>query len=112
MKAALSDLQERIDKMNQYSLVTYLKLLGYTPTYSNEEFAIFDIPMDGPASSTLVVKNSTNRFRLTMVISHGGILDLAGLLFRAKPEDILADLAPYRLDQLMSAVAGKDKSLS
>lgn len=103
-----SGLQDQIDAMNQYSLVSYIKLLGYTPTYINEEFAIFDIPMDDAASSTLVVKNSTNRFRLTMTISHGGILDLASLLFRAKPEDILADIAPYKLDQLISADAHKD----
>jgi hypothetical protein len=107
-----SGLQDQIDAINEYSLVSYIKLLGYTPTYINEDFAIFDIPVDDAASSTLVVKNSTNRFRLTMMISNGGVLDLASLLFRAKPEEILADIAPYKLDQLMSADPKKDESLS
>jgi hypothetical protein len=111
MPSKNSGVQDQIDSINQYSLVSYIKLLGYTPTYINEEFAVFDISMDDAASSTLVVKNSTNRFRLTMTISHGGILDLASLLFRAKPEDILTDFAPYKLDLLMSSDSQKDENL-
>ena len=100
-------LQDQIDKMNQYSLLTYVKLLGYSPVFENEEHTVFDIPQDNGPSATLIINNRLNRFRFSMAITNGGILDLASLLFRAKPEDILADILPYRLDQLMSANAGK-----
>lgn len=99
-------LQQQIDKMNEYSLLTYMKLLGYTPVYETEESTVFDIPQDNGPSATLIVENKLNRFRFSMAITNGGILDLASLLFRAKPEDVLADILPYRLDQLMSVDAG------
>jgi hypothetical protein len=100
-------LQDQIDKMNQYSLLTYMEMLGYSPVFENEEHTVFDIPQDNGPSSTLIINNRLNRFRFSMAITNGGILDLASLLFRANPEDILADILPYRLDQLMSANAGK-----
>jgi len=108
MEHSTPDLQAQIDKINQYSLVAYLKLLGYTPTHISKKFTTFDIPGDS-TEATLVVNNKTNRFRLDVAMSDGGIVDFVSLLFRAKPEDILADIVPYRLDQLMSADAEKNK---
>jgi hypothetical protein len=111
MKHNNSVLQQQIDEMDQYSLVAYMKLLGFTPTFENQEFTNFVIPLDYGLGATLVINNRLNRFRFTMVISNGGILDLASLVFRAKPEDILADLVPYKLDQLMSVDTGnKDQA--
>lgn len=108
MEHSTPDLQAQIDKINQYSLVAYLKLLGYTPTHISKKFTTYDIPGDSTAA-TLVVNNKTNRFRLNVDMSDGGVVDFISLLFRAKPEDILADIVPYRLDQLMSADANKNK---
>jgi len=104
-------LQDQIDIMNQYSLLTYMKLLGYTPVHETEESTVFDIPQDNEPSVTLIVEKKNNRFRLAMSITNGGLLDLASLLFRAKPEEVLADILPYRLDQLMSTDAGQKDHL-
>ena len=103
MNTPTPDLQQQIDKMNQYSLVTYLKLLGLTPAITNNEFTIFDLPQDNTVGVKLAVNNKTNRFRLTMMPGQGGVLDLVALFFQTTPEEILADIVPYRLDQLMSA---------
>jgi hypothetical protein len=107
MKSKNFDLQERIDKMNQYSLVAYLKLLGYTPTRISKKFTTFSICGD-TTETTLVVNNKTNRVRLSMTIDDGTLIDLVSCLFHAKPDEILTDIVPYRLDQLMSAEAGKN----
>jgi hypothetical protein len=103
MNTPTPDLQEQIDKMNQYSLVTYLKLLGHTPTSTNDEFTIFDLPQDNNIDVKLAVNNKTNRFRLTMMHGQGGVLDFIALFFQTTPEEILEDIVPYKLDQLMSA---------
>jgi len=108
MEHSTPDRQAQIDKINQYSLVAYLKLLGYTPTHISKKFTTFNIPGDS-TEATLVVNNKTNRFRLNVDMSNGGIVDFISLLFRAKPEDILADIVPYRLDQLMSADTDKNE---
>src|SRR6185437_3550473 len=102
-----TDLQAQIDKINEYCLVTYLKMLGYTPAYVSNEVTIFHIPVDNSQDAVLIVNHYTNRFHLSMWVPRGSILDLASLLFRAKPKDILADIVPYRLDQLMSTEASK-----
>ena len=102
MKHPNTDLKNRIDNMDQYSLVAYMELLGYRPTFANEEFTTFNIPQNNSLGAILVINNKTNRFRFTLVVSNGGTLDLASLLFRAEPEDILANIVPYKLDQLAS----------
>ena len=107
MKPKYSDLQSQVDKMNQYSLVTYLKLLGYTPTHICKKFTTFSICGD-TTETTLIVNNKTNRARLSMTIADATLIDLVSYLFLAKPENILADIVPYRLDQLMSAEVGKN----
>lgn len=103
MNTPTSDLQQQIDKMNQYSLVTYLKLLGHTPAITTDKFTIFDLPQDNNIGVKLAVNNKTNRFHLTMIPGQGGVLDFIALFFQTTPEDILEDIVPYRLDQLMSA---------
>gem|GEM_PF-7047963 len=55
-----------------------------------------------------VVNNKTNRVRLSMTIEDGTLIDLVSCLFHAKPDEILADIVLYRLDQLMSAEAGQN----
>lgn len=107
MKPSNSDLQSQIDKMNQYSLVTYLKLLGYTPTHISKKFTTFRICRDA-TETTLVVNNKTNRVRLSIVIADATFIELVSSLFHVKPAEILSDIVPYRLDQLMSAEAGKN----
>lgn len=107
MEHSTPDLQTQIDKINQYSLVAYLKLLGYTPTHISKKFTIFNIPGHS-TEATPVVNNKTNRYHLTVNLSDGGIIDLISLLFQAKPEDILVDIVSYRLDQLMSITDEKN----
>lgn len=43
-----------------------------------------------------------------MTIEDGTLIDLVSCLFHAKPDEILADIVLYRLDQLMSAEAGQN----
>jgi hypothetical protein len=106
MKPFNSDLQNQVDKMNQYSLVAYLKLLGYTPTHVSKKFTTFRLSGD-TTETTMVVNNKTNRVRVSLTIADGTLIDLVSCLFLAKPQDILADIVPYRLDQLMSVDARK-----
>lgn len=104
MKPSNSDLQSQVDELNQYSLVTYLKMLGYTPTHITKKFTIFTICGD-TTEMTLVVNNKTNRARLSMNIADATLIDLVSSLFHVKPAEILSDIVPYRLDQLMSTRA-------
>jgi len=53
MKPKNSDLQNQVDKMNQYSLVAYLKLLGYTPTHISKKFTTFSICGDTTETTLL-----------------------------------------------------------
>ena len=89
--------------MNKNSLVTYLKLLGYKPTLIQKDFTVFPSPFSDSPRSTLIVNHKTNTFLINYRINRGTVMDLASLLFREAPEDILADIVPYRLDQLISS---------
>lgn len=89
--------------MNKYSLVAYLKILGYKPTLIHKDCTIFPSPFSESPKSMLIVDKKSNTFRLTYSINVGTVMDLASLFFRQTPEDILTDIVPYRLDQLISS---------
>ena len=89
--------------MNKYSLVAYLKILGYKPTLIHKNCTIFPSPFSESPKSMLIVDKKSNTFRVTYSISVGTVMGLASLLFRQAREDILTDIVPYRLDQLISS---------
>jgi len=94
--------QNVIRQMNKYSLVTYLKILGLTPSLIYKDNSIFPSPFADSPDSMLIVDHKTNTFRVTFSFKGGTLMDLAQLIFRESPEDILADIARFRLDHLMS----------
>ena len=103
MEKTSPEAKKAIRQMNKYSLVAYLKILGYKPTLIHKDCTIFPSPFSESPKSMLIVDKKSNTFRLTYSINVGTVMDLASLLFRKAPEDILADIVPYRLDQLISS---------
>ncbi len=96
-------LAEAINSINAYSLVTYMEILGHTPLFSNQDIAIFHSPFTDCLDATLIIDKKRNRFHINYSVQNGSVFDLARLAFQASPADILADIVPYRLDQLISA---------
>jgi hypothetical protein len=103
MEKTSPEIKKAIRQMNKNSLVTYLKLLGYKPALIQKDFTVFPSPFSDSPGSTLIVNHKTNTFLINYRINRGTVMDLASLLFREAPEDILADIVPYRLDQLISS---------
>ena len=103
MEKTSPEAKKAIRQMNKYNLVAYLKILGYKPTLIHKASTIFPSPFSDSPKSMLIVDKKSNTFRVTYSINIGTVMDLASLLFRKAPEDILADIVPYRLDQLISS---------
>jgi hypothetical protein len=95
-------LSEQVRQMNKHSLVTYLKLLGHQPSLIHPDYTIFPSPLSDSPQSMLIVDNKTNTFRVTISLKGGKLMDLASLMFRRSPKEILSDIVLFRLDQLMS----------
>jgi hypothetical protein len=105
-KPSFSTLKQKIDTLNRYSLLEYMKVLGYTPTFVNEEYTIFIVPRPDGIDALLTIFNRTNRFRFHLKVTDGGVVELACLLFKVNPKDLLDNLVPYRLGVLMSSDIG------
>ena len=103
MEQTSPETKKAIRQMNKYSLVAYLKILCYKPTIVHKDYTIFPSPFSESPKSMLIIDRKDNTFRVTYSINGGTVIDLASLLFRKAPEDILADIVPYRLDQLISS---------
>jgi hypothetical protein len=103
MEKISPETKKAIRLMNKHSLVTYLKLLGYKPAVIQKDFTIFPSPFGDSPGSMLIVNHRTNTFLINYRINQGTVMDLASLLFRETPEDMLSNIVPYRLDQLISS---------
>ena len=102
MEKTIQKAQKAIREMNKYSLVTYLKILGLTPRLIYKDKSIFPSPFTDSQDSMLIVDHKTNTFRVTFSLKGGTLMDLAQLIFRESPEDILEGIARFRVDHLMS----------
>lgn len=93
--------KEQVEKVNNLCVKTYLEILGYRGiTISGRNLAIFPSPFD--EVGRLYIDGPTNRFRLSNGKLTGGVLELACALFGQTRSDILKNIVPYRIDQLMS----------
>lgn len=95
-----TDLQKRIEKINDCSLVAYLVTCGYRPVGFTDDVTIDYRYPEANYWPPAVVDNETNRAQLTMTITEGTILDLVSLLFRAEPREILSNPERYHLNQI------------
>src|SRR5579872_6386622 len=105
MKKTKAKLKTEFDKINSCSLVTYMRILGHQPTFVSDAYVRFKSPFPDWPDESMIIHVKTNRFYITCDVPSGGVIDLARHLFHVSPQEILNDIVPYRIDQLMSSAA-------
>jgi hypothetical protein len=88
---------------NDFNLVQYLQILGFTPTASRPDATDFYTPFGRDATVILTIHHDSNTFSDPVNHRQGHLVDLIVQLYGATPKEIIQDIMPYRLDILMQS---------
>jgi hypothetical protein len=103
-------IKEQVEKLNNLCVKTYLEILGYSGvTISGRGLTIFASPFD--EVGRLYVDLDSNRFRLSHGKFTGGVLDLACALFGETGNNIIRNIALYRIDLLMTKCGSRSGAI-
>jgi len=94
--------QQIIDELNNLSIVSYLKVLGYSPAAESDNSTSFQVYSDQPAPATITVVHDSNTFLDTKTSRTGKLVDLACHIFQIRPGELIRNIANYRIDLLMT----------
>ena len=94
--------QQIIDELNNLSIVSYLKILGYSPAAESDKSTSFQVYPDLPDTATITVEHDSNTFFDRKTSRTGKLVDLACHIFQIKPGELIRNIANYRIDLLMT----------
>lgn len=94
--------QQIIDELNNLSIVSYLKILGFTPAAESNSSTSFLVYPAQPGTVTIIVEHDSNTFLDTKSSRTGKLVDLTCHIFQIKPRELIRNIANYRIDLLMT----------
>ena len=94
-----TQLSEDIEVLNSLSLVSYLNILGFTPIAEGPNSTNYQVHID--EFLTLTIDHATNRFHDKANNRQGSLVDFACILFEITPVELINNISPYRIDELM-----------
>lgn len=103
----MTTLSKDIAEINDYSLVTYLKVLGYEPVSELPGSTKFELYLGTNELIPLVIDHNTNRFFDKANNREGSLADFACIKFEITPWELIRNIMPYRIDLLMDEEARK-----
>jgi len=101
--------KEQAASINDLCVKTYMEILGYGCIVSSRGYAIFPSPFS--EFGRLYVDHGKNQFWLSHGKLTGGTLDPACALFEQTQKNILKNIAPYRIDILMSRCGSRSGAI-
>jgi hypothetical protein len=90
-----------VSYFNDFNLVQYLQILGFTPIACHPDATDFYTPFGGDGTLILTVHHDSNTFSDPINHRQAHLVDLITQLYGVTPKEILKDIMPYRLDILM-----------
>lgn len=101
----MTTLSKDIAELNDYSLVSYLKVLGYEPVSELPGSTTFELYLGKNELIPLVIDHKTNRFIDKANNCEGSLVDFACMKFGITPNELIRNIMPYRIDLLMDEEA-------